>query len=401
MVSSSYPRFSGDVIAPFIEEMAAGVAARGWETHVLLPWHPRLDSTPRRGVHLHVYRFPPFDSWGRWGYASSMVADERLHWQSYVVSLPAALSMAGTAATLVAKLKPDILHIHWAIPNGIAALAADANLPIITSLHGSDMYVAERTVWGRLVAKWVFRRSRRVTACASDLLRRAVRLGAYSQSPRLVPYGVDPHVFRPGPVTVEARKAFGLPEEAFVFLGVGRLVRKKGFHVLLDAAARLVALTEREFTIAIAGSGDLETELRMTIEALRLQGKVRLLGPVDRSRLPDLYRTADAFVLPIVRDERGNVDGLPNVLLEAMATALPVVASALAGALDVLEDGSTGLLVPSGDAQALAMAMARIAADRELARKMGAAARETVLSKCTWEKVSHTLSDIYFEALGG
>lgn len=400
MISSSYPRFPGDVIAPFIEEMAAGVAARGWDVYVLLPWNPRLEATARRGVKIVPYRFPPFDRWGRWGYASSMVADERLHWQAYVVALPALIAMAVAALKLAKHLEPDLVHVHWVVPNGLAALAIGNKLPLVTSLHGSDVFLAERATWARSVAKRVFQRSLRTTACSSDLLQRALRLGALKQEIRLLPYGVDHIIFQPKAVDPCVRRKLGLPEEGFLFLGVGRLVRKKGFHVLIEAAAHLRSLTGEQFAVAIAGSGDLQAELAQRIADLQLQSRVKLLGPVDRETLPELYRAADGFVLPIVRDEKGNVDGLPNVLLEAMASGLPVVASALAGALDALEDGVTGLLVPPGDAHSLAKAMARVLNQRIEAKEMGAAARQVVLKEFTWNQVSQKLSDLYLEAMG-
>ncbi len=399
-VSSSYPRFPGDVIAPFIEEMAAGVAGKGWETHVLLPWHPLLATGERRGVTLHAYRFPPFDQWGRWGYASSMVADERLHWRALVVSPFATVSMLQAVRRLTSRLKPHLLHLHWVIPSGIAALVTKGTLPVVVSLHGSDLFLAERTRWGRAVARAAFMRARMITACSTALLEGALRLGAYQDRVRLLPYGVDHCAFRPGVTAPEGRRDFGLPGHAFVFLSVGRLVRKKGLHILVQAAAELRALTDKRFVVAIAGSGDLEGELRSRIHELNLHGTVQLLGSVDRLRLPDLYRSADAFVLPIVRDERGNMDGLPNVLLEAMATGLPVVASALSGALDAIEDGRTGLLVPAGDPAALGRAMAKLMDSPPEVRRMGSEARDVVLARFTWEKVSEQLVKIYEEAVG-
>ncbi len=400
MVSSSYPRFAGDVIAPFIEEMAAGVAAMGVEVHVLLPYHPQLQVNSRRGVTLHSYRFKPFDGLGRWGFASSMVADERLRWQAIAVAPAALISLVLAFRRLWRVLDPEVAHIHWVVPNGLVGFPR-WSLPQIVSLHGSDVFVAERHRLARWAARNALQRASVITGCSSDLIARALRLGAPEHAVRWLPYGVDEKVFCPGLSRFDLRLKCGSPPEGPIFLAVGRLAKKKGFHILLEATAQLRRTTKAKFMVVIAGGGDLLGHLRRMAADLGITDVVSFIGPVDRNSLPDLYRAADAYVLPSVRDESGNVDGLPNVLLEAMATGLPVIASALAGALDVIQNGVTGRLVPWGDPKALAQAMAEIVEDPNSAWAMGRAARDFVLENLTWKRVCRQLMDLYHQAKKG
>ncbi len=115
------------------------------------------------------------------------------------------------------------------------------------------------------------------------------------------------------------------------------MATKKGFHVLIEALPELLA-AHPDAHVVLAGGGDLLADVPRAA-AERFPGRLHLPGPVLRDTLPDLYRAADLFVLPAVHDSKGNVDGLPNVILEAMASGLPVVASAISGIPLAVEDG--------------------------------------------------------------
>jgi glycosyltransferase involved in cell wall biosynthesis len=149
--------------------------------------------------------------------------------------------------------------------------------------------------------------------------------------------------------------------------------------------------------VVLAGGGDLLERVR---EAARpWPGRVHLPGAVLRDTLPDLYRAADLFVLPAVHDGKGNVDGLPNVILEAMASGLPVVASGISGIPLAVTDGGTGLLVPEGDAAALLAALRRLVAEPGLARTMGERGRARAESELTWDAVAARYREGYLAAL--
>ncbi len=147
-----------------------------------------------------------------------------------------------------------------------------------------------------------------------------------------------------------------MPASAFVVFAAGRLVRKKGFEVLLEATAELLR-RGNPVELVIAGKGDLEKELSERAQALGIRSQVKLAGNVERSALPRHFAMADAVVVPSVRDEAGNVDGLPNVLLEAMASAKAIVATNVAGIPEALRAGREGLLVAEKDPAGIADAL--------------------------------------------
>ncbi|PRX97128.1 glycosyltransferase [Allonocardiopsis opalescens] len=159
--------------------------------------------------------------------------------------------------------------------------------------------------------------------------------------------------------------------------GVGRLVEKKGFEVLVDACA-LLAAEGVEFDCVIAGAGPLEAALRERIDARGLGGAVRLAGPLPADRVRALMRGAAALAAPCVVGSDGNADGLPTVLLEAMALGTPCVSTDVTGIPEAVRHGETGLSVPQHDPAALAAALRTLLADRAAAVRLARAARAHV-----------------------
>lgn len=163
-----------------------------------------------------------------------------------------------------------------------------------------------------------------------------------------------------------------------LLLAVGRLVEKKGFHVLIEACG---LLRDRgvQFRCAIAGDGPERRRLRDRIRTAHLDRHVELLGPVPQDRLTaELYSQASALVQPCVVGEDGDQDGIPMVILEAMAVGLPVITTPISGIGEAVEDGETGLLVNPGDASSLADAMERILSDPWLAGRLAATSRRRI-----------------------
>lgn len=151
-----------------------------------------------------------------------------------------------------------------------------------------------------------------------------------------------------------------LPTGKLKIAAVGRFVPKKGFRELLDAAT---ILAERgvDFSLTLGGDGELEEELRQKVEQLGLTEQVTMPGPLTQEEVRQLLRSNHVFVAPCVPADDGNMDGLPTVVLEAMACGAPVITTAVTGLPEVVHDGETGLLLEPGDVPALADALASIA----------------------------------------
>jgi colanic acid/amylovoran biosynthesis glycosyltransferase len=272
------------------------------------------------------------------------------------------------------------VHVHFAnngadiarltVALGVAADGPDGGWRWSLAMHGPTEF-EDRTRYD-LAAKV---ESASAVACITDFCRSQVmRLLPPSgwEKTGVVRMAVDADRFRPDdhpqPLTS------GEPIRPLRVLTVGRLVAEKGAPVLIDAVARLRA-SGVAVRLAVVGAGPLADELAARADAFGLAADVHLLGPVGQERLPELYRDADVFCLPSF------AEGLPVVLMEAMASGLPVVTTAIAGIPELVADRRTGLVVAPGRADLVADAIAELAADPGLRRRLGQAARAAVLER--------------------
>jgi phosphatidyl-myo-inositol dimannoside synthase len=399
MVATSYPRFPGDTIGTFMEPIARGVAARGHEVHMVLPWHPRWQRPDEEhGVRFHLFRYAPTDALCVFGYAGALRADVQMRGSAYAVA-PAALVAGWAKVRAVARrYRATVVHGHWVIPGGAVAAAACPRLPLVVSLHGSDVYVAERSAIAGRVARSVFGRAGWVTACSDDLRTRAIALGARAPLSETVPYGVDAERFRPNPASrARVRGRLGLADDVPLLFTAGRLVRKKGFEYLIDAVATLAARWP-SVTLVIGGAGDLDAELRARSAEQGIGSRVIFPGVLQQDEVADFLAAADLAVVPSVRDDSGNVDGLPNVVMESLASGTALVATTAGGIPAVADDGDNAALVAERDVAGLAARLDELLANPDRRLSLGRRARARIERDHGWERVADAFERAYRRA---
>jgi glycosyltransferase involved in cell wall biosynthesis len=395
-VTTSYPRFPGDSVGTFMEPIARSVASRGHDVHVVAPWHPSITrASEEHGVRFHFYRYAPLAALNVFGYAAAMRADVNLRGAAYIVA-PLALAAGWRMARTVARRhRASVMHGHWVIPGGLTAALAAPAVPLVVSLHGSDVYVAETFAPARLAARHTFRAAGFVTACSDDLRARAVALGADPERIETVPYGVDVSRFTPNAAVRSARRReLQIAGDTPLCVAAGRLVRKKGFEYLIDALRDVPGTI-----LAIAGEGTLAAELHARAETNGVADRVRFLGNQTQDSVAEYLAAADMICVPSVRDDSGNVDGLPNVVLEALASATPLITTAAGGIGGTVEHDRTALVVPERDPRAISAAMIRLTASPGLAREIGTAGRALVQSHFGWERAGERFEAAYDRAL--
>ena len=274
-------------------------------------------------------------------------------------------------ARRIEALKIDHIHAHFVWLEGIAAGIVKDLLDVTFSIHPH--------------AFGLFARNQRDVRCELENATQVVTVSSYHRKyiadlcPEIRPdeieivhYGIDTDTFRP-----EVQKTDRCPT---VILSVGRLHKKKGYEYLIDACAQL---SERgvPYRCHIAGNGILKDELLARIARHGLEEQVILLGALEQKQILVLYQSSDIFALACVQASDGDQDGMPNVLIEAMACELPVVTTAVAGIPDLICDGENGLLVEECNSRALASALENLIVDKHLGRQLGRQARQTIMSE--------------------
>jgi glycosyltransferase involved in cell wall biosynthesis len=400
-LTSSYPLFEGDATAPFIKSITRSVAARGHTVHVVLPEHRAWNHPDEERVHFHPYRYSLRRTWTPWGYSEALEGGERIRRSLYLVAPVVVASALRTCRTIAMSEQLDVVHAHWLIPNGLigSLVARWHGLPLVVSLHGSDVAVAERSRALGALARSTLGRSSAVTGPSFDLLERARALGA---SDRLdwLPYGADPDQFG---LDVRARDQvrarLDMRSDDVLVLGIGRFVPAKGFDDLVEAVAA-ARTTSPRIRLLFVGDGPLRSKLESRVERLGLDAATTFAGMAMRIDVPSYFAAADIVAVPSVH-HHGYVDGLPNVALEAMANSKPLVVTRVGGLPDIVTDGVNGLVVEEGAPRALADAIAKLAADPELCREMGSRGRALVEERLNWAAVAERLEEIFESAVRG
>jgi glycosyltransferase involved in cell wall biosynthesis len=292
---------------------------------------------------------------------------------------------------------PEVRHLHAHFAHGtttVTMLASRiAGVPFSFTGHARDIYARELNPKGWLNRK--LRAARFAVTCTEANVR---HLEAIERQARvhLVYHGLNADFAR---LLSEVDGVAAERNGTLRVIGVGRLVAKKGFDTLVDACG---VLQRRgvPFEAAIIGQDDKHgDEIRRRIRGQGLDGVVRLPGPVGQAELLDEYRRASALCMPcrLLPNDR---DGIPNVLVEAMAAGAPVIATGVSGIPELVEHERNGLLVEPDDPEALAAALLRLHEDRELAARLARAGQQTVRERFDGARHAQQLARLFEEALG-
>ena len=362
VIASTFPAEHGDGTPSFVSDLA-GYEAAHFTTLVLVPRVPGGPSHERLGD-VTIERFPYFfQRWERLADGAILENMRKDPWSS----IQAPSFFIGEVAALrraVRRFKPDVIHVHWMVPQGVAALVAAREIPWVVTTLGGDVYALRGPLW-RAVKSHVLQRAAAVTTMNLDMRDRLIALGSPPERTTVLPMGVDLDRIRSA--------GAGVAREPGRILFAGRLVEKKGVAVLLEALGRIPSGID--WSLDIVGDGPLRPELEAA--ARGLTEPVRFLGQQTREELAMSMRRADVVVVPSIRAGSGDQDGLPVTLLEAMGIGCAVVASRLAGIDEAIEDDVSGILVAPRDAGALATALAQLLEDPSRRKALGAAAART------------------------
>ncbi|MFN0124815.1 MAG: glycosyltransferase family 4 protein [Blastocatellia bacterium] len=284
------------------------------------------------------------------------------------------------------------LHAHFCHAATTVTMFASrlSGLPFSFTAHAKDIYVETQNPGDLLSQK--LRRAQFAVTCTQANHTYLTSLGVTQTPVHTIYHGLDTTQFipRPEPATPETP----------LLLTVGRMVEKKGFPVLLHALRLLRERGQPFHCLFISGGGALAPEIRALIQTLNLGEVVTVQSAVTQETLQRIYHQATLFVLPCQIAANRDRDGIPNVLVEAMATGLPVISTDVSGIPELIEHGVSGWLVPQKNPGALADAIATLLASPEQRRALGRAAREKVCRDFDATQHIQSLQKLFLDCLG-
>lgn len=281
----------------------------------------------------------------------------------------------------------DLIHANWAVCGVIAGTVGRLRRkPVITTLRGDDVTRADRSRLDRVILASAVHNSRIITCVSEGMAERLrKRFPARAADIHACLNGVDDAFFQIGRTAAHG--------DALRLLAVGSLIRRKGFDVLIEAIAR--TRNREHVVVCIVGEGPELGSLQALAASRRVSSCFRFLGAVPGTDMPKRFSEADAFVLS------SRSEGRPNVVVEALASGLPVISTDLEGVQGMVKNGDTGWLVPVDDSAALAAALDQAAADRSELRRRGERAR--VLARGTigtWTDTARCYAALFRVVLG-
>lgn len=380
--ASTYPRWRGDPEPGFVHELARRLVDH-FDVTVLCPHAPGARSREQMdGVEIIRYRYAPV-RWQRLVHDGGIGTNlQRMPWQWLFV--PAFLiAQAWTLAHLVRAIRPDVMHVHWLIPQATCLRmlrAAGLRIPpILLTCHGADLF-SFRGPWAIRLKRWSTAAVDAATVVSRGMQPALEHLGMAADRISVEPMGVDlDERFTPGRDRIEGAKDV---------LFVGRLVEKKGLRHLLDAMPQVLQ-AHPTARLRIAGFGPEEAVCRARARTLGIDHQVEFLGAVPQQDLPGLYRSAAVLAAPFVESASGDQEGLGLVVIEAVGCGCPVVVGRVQATEDLLHlTGGAVRSVDARDPRILARAVIDVLEDTGRARADAARARAAALRRLAWPRVA-------------
>ena len=378
-LAHSYPRFATDPVGSFVLRLAVALRDAGTEVRVIAPSAEGLAGREEyEGIVVDRFRYAP-RSLETLAYSGTMRDQVRSSWASRLVL--GSLLGADLWKTFRSRrdFRADLVHAHWFFPSGLIGtwMAGWWRVPLVTTLHGSDISVAKSSAIAGRMFRRVMTQSRTVTT-VSSWLAAETRALVPDAHPIVAPMPIKPDLFRPGATREPARLLF-----------VGKLNQQKGIEYLLRA---LAVMRSPVMVDVIVGVGSAPEDIGGLAQSLGVADRLHWLPLLPQAKLAEYYRSCTALVMPAV-DE-----GLGLVAAEALLCETPVIAFASGGLIDLIRDRETGLLVPTGDVTALARAIDDLLNRPDRGAALGVAGRRTTLAAFGPQAVAARYAALYREA---
>jgi glycosyltransferase involved in cell wall biosynthesis len=394
-IVTAYPRHEGDVITPWMGETIDRLRKTGVDVEVLAPSYKGSSTQIVGGVKVHRFRYAPAELETL---THDVPAMDRIKKSPMMASLlPGYIAAGSAAAARVAREGDfDVVHAFWPIPHGLFGLAARSasRAALVSTFFSSELnwQGPSKKIFGPMLQR-IVSNSDAVTVISTFTGER-LRQFVPGAKDVIIPFGAAAGDDFGNTAAPESTRSASDP---FNLLFVGRLVRRKGVDVLLNALVHL--RDDSRIHVHVVGEGPERKPLMAEATRLGVDDLVTFEGGVSSERIKEYFTSCDALVLPAIVTETGETEGLGVVLLEAMGYHKPVIASSAGGITDIVIDGETGLLSPPGDAVALARTISIAMDDPERMRRLAEQGFIHAKSEFGWDTIVSRLTETYHTAV--
>lgn len=386
VLTTSYPltegSYSGIFVKRLVDHLPEGVHAT-----VLTPDCPQEIQTVRNGrATVSRFRYAPHSLQVLAHRPGGIPVALRANRLNYLLLPPFLLSMFINTCVLLGR--HDLIHGNWSVNGMIGGIAAKLfNKPVLVTLRGEDISRAKTSYLYRRLLEFCLRHTDRVVCVSEDMLTAITRdFPEYGDKLSVITNGVDKTL-------LTATRAYA-DRQSLTFISVGSLIHRKGYDITINALARLSG--KISFRFLCAGDGKERLPLQALARESGLQDRIIFTGALSPDEVYRELGGADLFILS------SRSEGRPNVLVEAMASGLPVVASDIDGVRELIDNGANGFLFASENSGELAGIIETLATNRALREKTGKNARESIRQKdLTWNNAAAAYTRIYHQITGG
>ncbi|NHI93602.1 MAG: glycosyltransferase family 4 protein [Candidatus Lokiarchaeota archaeon] len=388
VLTTSFPRYPNDYIAPFLFELFNEIKQLKHEVVILAP-QMKDASRFQKINNLEIIRINYSNDPKKQVLGDGFLAEHLKESNSNKFNLAKfMIKTLRRALNLHKKNNFDLIHTQWVFPMGFFGLILKyiINRPLIITVHGAGVFLAKKYSFLKPFIKLSLKKADLIIFNSSNTRIESIKIQNKIKNEKIIHPGINIERFTSYNIpTHPDRELF---EKNDVILTIGRLIERKGFQYLIKAMKKL-STTLQNIKLIIIGTGPLENKLKELVKKLNLQGQIFFLGEVKGEYIPYFYANSKLFVLPSIIDKEGDTEGLGIVLLEAMASGVPVIGTNVGGINDIIKHKHNGLLVKQKKPKEIAEAIEKILKDKNLSKELSLNALNTIKKNFKWSKIAN------------
>jgi glycosyltransferase involved in cell wall biosynthesis len=391
ILTTTFPRYIKDKTPAFIFELSKEIKKKEFNVLIIAP-HDKGIKKKEFMDRIEVVRFSYFypTKFQKLCYEGGIMRNIRKSFLAKIQVPFFLLSFFYFSYKFIKKRKIKIINSHWILPSGLIGgiLRKILKIKHISTAHAIDVYTIEKIPFGKTLTKFIYENSDYMICVNEDLKKRILKLLNMEESSKIFikPMGTNIKFIDK---KINNKKEFNV-------LFIGRFVEKKGLEYLIKAISE-VKKEYSEIKLLVAGAGPLEEKIKNMVKELNLEDTVKFLGWVEREKIQEVFELSDVLVVPSIVTEEGDTEGMPTVILEAMAAGVPVIATCVGGISYFVKNYENGILIEEKNPLQIKEKILELYKNKELREKIIKSAKEFA-QDFTFDKIAEFYISLFVKS---